>query len=279
MRPLLECRTTVVFWGEIMIRNSGWIRGLCFAWTALIAIGLSGCERAPTVVKASVNFHNARGIQPGAAVTLNGVAIGKVAAVEPAEGGAMVRLDLDAAQAGSVQQGAKASIVSASGQTLVALNNPPQPAAPIADGAVLEALEPGKGLGELIEDVVGAVKDTLAQAKEYFSATNQQWMSAKTEMQKSLQSIAEQSKSVGRQLQQDLDRLLQDMESQARSAGAAAGANVERIKAEYAALDANLAKKAQELQSAGKAETASEVEELRARIKAEVDRFGAPSSL
>lgn len=261
-----------------MTRNRGWAWLLCFAWTMLIALGLTGCERAPTVVKASVNFSNARGIQPGAAVTLNGVAIGKVAAVEAVERGAVLRLELDAAPAGSVQQNATATIVSTAGQTLVAVNNPPEVAPPIADGAVLAAVEPGKGLGELIDQVVGSVKDALQQAKDYFSAGNQQWQAAKSEMQNSLESISEQSKSVGQQLQRDLDKLLDDLESHARSAGAAAGASLEQIQAEYAALDANLAKKGQELHAAGKAEAVSELEALRARLKAEVGRLAAPSS-
>lgn len=260
-----------------MIRERGLFWLLCFAWTALM-LGLTGCEQATPVLKASVSFSNARGVQPGAAVTVNGVAIGKVGAVEPAGQGAVVRLELEPAKAGGVQQNATASIVTADGQTLVALNNPPQSAAPIADGAVLEALEPGKGLGEFINDVVGGIKQTLQQAKDYFNATNTQWQDAKSEMQKSLESVAEQSKSVGKQLQKDLDQLLKDLESQARGIEATGGAGVEQVRAEYAALDAKLASKGQELQSAGNAEAAAKMKALRARLKSEVDRFQAQTA-
>ncbi len=257
-----------------MIRNRdmGWL--LVFASMALIVAGLAGCERTPSVIKASVSFSNARGVQPGAAVMLNGVAIGKVSAVEPTERGAVVRLELEAAKAASVQQNATASIDSSAGPIQVVLSNPPEAAAPIGDGAVLAALEPRKGLGEMFGEMVETVKSTVQQARDYFSATNQQWLTAKAEMQKSLESITAQSKSVGQQLQKDLDNLLKDLEAQSRNAGAAASANVEQIKAEYAALDARLAKQSEELKAAGKADALPKLEELRTRLKAEVDRLG-----
>jgi len=260
-----------------MTRDRGFLCFLCSAWLALL-VGLTGCEKATPVMKASASFSAARGIQPGAAVTLNGVAIGKVSAVEPAGQGVLVRLELEPAKANVVQQNATASLVTAAGQTLVALNNPPQPAAPIADGAVLQALEPSKGLGELIGEVVGTVKETLQQAKDYFNTTNKQWQDAKNDMQKSLESVAEQSKTAGKELQQDLDKLLKDLESQARSTEAEAGAVLGQVRAEYEALDASLVRKGQELQAEGKAEAVAKMKALRARLKSEVDRFQAQTS-
>lgn len=260
----------------MQLRRIIW-RFLCCAGLALM-LALTGCEKTAPVVKASVNFRDVQGIQPGAAVTLNGVAVGKVAAVEPATQGAIVRLELDSAQASGVQQNATATIATAAGQTLVALNNPPQPAPPLADGAVLQASEPGKGLGDLIGAVVGTVKETLQQASDYFSTTNQQWQDAKSEMRQSLESMADQSKAAGKQLQQDLDKLFRDLESRARGLEATSGTDPEQIQAEYEALDTELKKQEEAFHTAGETDAAAKMEALRARLKAEVDRFLAQAS-
>ncbi len=244
-----------------------------------LMIGLSACDLLQPALEVRVTAANAKGLQAGDPVDFNGVVIGKVSAVEPSSTGAVLHLALAAAQASAVQSNASATLVAEPGQRAVTLRNPGQTAAPIADGARLQATEPptaiAEVLGEAATELSKIIEQAAQSAKDYFDKSSQDWQLAKERMRLLLEAISEGSEAIGKDLHEQLEALIQELESELQGKGRKAQPRLREVQAGYKRLDAALALKEKALEQRGKADAAAAAQELRGRLASAMARYEA----
>ncbi|MGH8584403.1 MAG: MlaD family protein [Gammaproteobacteria bacterium] len=242
-----------------------------------LMMGLSACDVLQPALDVQVTATNAKGLQVGDPVDFNGVVIGKVSAVEPSSMGAVLHLALDAAQASAVQSNASATLVAEPGRRAVTLRNPRQTAAPIADGARLQASEPptaiAEALGEAATKLSEIIEQTAQTAKDYFDKSSQDWQRAKERMRLLLEAISEGSEAIGKDLHEQLEAIIRELESELQGKGRKAQPRLREVQAGYKKLDAALALKEKALESRGKADAAAAAQELRDRLASAMARY------
>lgn len=163
-----------------------------------------------------------------------------------------------------MQQNATATIIAENGKRMVTLGNPPKASGPIAEGATLQAAEPGKGLAAIVTAALGNVTKVVEEAtttvKGYFDRTNADWQKAKQSMQDLANSIARQSETAGDQVQDELSEFLRALESKSYR-------QAKQVQALYQDLKNDLAKQQETLKVQGKTEAVSSVQELSDKLK------------
>ncbi len=241
----------------------------------VVMVLLVGCDLFAPSPQVTVNFSDAKGLQAGDPVELNGAPIGTVAAVELNPAGVSVQLKLEAGKANTVQQGAAAMIATEAPKRRVVVYNPAGQGAAIADGAAL------RGLNSEFEftfwQTAGAItaaqkafKQTAESLQNYFQS--EEWRQIKKRMEDLLNSIPEQADAMAQGFREKFEALIRELELQSKQPWA-------QIEERYKAVLADLDKTQKEFHELGKPEIVASLQKLRDELEASVNRYREQSQL
>jgi polyhydroxyalkanoate synthesis regulator phasin len=194
-----------------------------FAALLTVAALIGGCDSPMPnddqveTLNVGVEFVGTRPIESGAAITINGLVIGRVAKVEHRQDQTRLTLALDRDKAGVVQSNGAAGIDPVNHH--IVIYNGETKSGAVVDGASLIALnspldEAAWQAGRALSVMQDSMRRFSTAMQGYFES--EEWRQSKSRVEDDLRQFGEQSRQAAETVRDDVEAMLRNLESQSR---------------------------------------------------------------